>query len=388
MSLRKGTAAMTNGPPANSEPAPNEGAPVPTPIWIPQWLRLALIAIGVVLLVLALRRVPSVLTITLGGVAVAFVLSFPVRLLARVMPRPVAILLVFLLLIGTFVLALVVVIPFVTGQLTELVAAWPAVLGDLDRLLNDGERLLRSRGLLPNTDLNLSERLRESLYGRSQALAQNVLARLLDVVSGAVGFAVELFGIVFIAIYLLADVRTIRRVFLGLPPARFQADASALWDAFSDSIARYLIGVIFIATVQGGLAAVALWALGVPYFLLLGAWVAITSVIPYLGAYLGAIPSVLVALTISPFAAVLTLVIYVVLRELESEILTPRVQGRVVHMHPIIIFLAVIWAGQAYGLLGVVSAVPVLVVIRVLLDFFRARLRVRPAQAQARSGST
>lgn len=379
---------MRNGPTATAQSLPDEDASGQTPIWISPWLRLVLITVAVVLLVLALRRVPSVLTITLGGVALAVVLSFPVRLLTRVMPRPVAILLVFLLLLGSIVLAFVILIPFVTGQLTDLVAAWPAALSDLDRLLSDGERLLRNRGLLPSTDINLSERLRENLYGRSQALAQSVLARLLDVVSGAVGFAVELFGILFVAIYLLADVGTIRRAFLNLPPARYRTDAGALWDAFSDSISRYLIGVIFIATVQGGLATVALWALGVPYFLLLGAWVAITSVIPYLGAYLGAIPAVLVALTISPITAVLTLLIYVILRELESEILTPRVQGRVVHMHPIIIFLAVIWAGQAYGLLGVVAAVPALVVIRVLLDFFRARLRVRPAQTQARSGST
>lgn len=377
---------MTDEAPAPAPSLPDGVAPEPTTIWISRGFRLALIAVAVVLLALALRMVPSIVTIVLGGVALAVVLSFPVRLLARVMPRPIAILLVLLLLLGGIVFAFVLLIPFLTGQLTDLVAAWPGILNDLDRLFNDGERLLRNRGLLPSTDLNVAERFRESLHGRSQSIVQNLLTRLLDAVTGIVSFAVQLFGILFVAIYLLADARTVRSAFLRLPPAHYRPDASALWDAFSDSIARYFVGVILIAVIQGGLATVALWALHVPFFLLLGAWVAITSIIPFLGAYLGAIPSVLVALTVSPTTAVLTLLIYVLLRELESEILTPRIQGRVVHMHPIIVFLAVIWAGQAYGLPGVIFAVPALVVIRVLLDFFRARLRVRPDRGAARSG--
>lgn len=377
---------MKNGAPATAESLPDEGAPGPTPIWISPWLRGALIAVAVLLLALALRMVPSILTIVLGGVALAVVLSFPVRLFARAMPRPLAILVVLLLLLGIISLAFVVLIPFVIGQLTDLTAAWPGIMDKLNRIVDDLARLLQRRGLLPNADLNLSERFRADVSGRGQEIAQSVLLGLINTASGAVRFAVELFGILFIAIYLLADVRTVRSVLLGLPPARYRADASALWDAFSGSISRYFVGLIFVAAVQGGLAALSLWVLNVPYALLLSAWVAVASIIPFFGAYLGAIPSVLVALTVSPTTAALTLLVYVILRELESEILTPRIQGRVVHMHPVIILLTVIWAGQAFGLLGVVFAVPTLVVIRVLFDFFRVRLRVRPARGQSPSG--
>lgn len=379
---------MRNGLPTSAEPSPNEGAPGPTIIWIPRWLRIALIAAAILLLVLALRMVPSISTIVLGGVVLAIVLSYPVRLLNQVMPRPIAILVVLLGLLGSVTLGFVVLVPFVIGQLTDLTAALPGVSDKLNRLLNDLAHLLQRRGLLPAADLNLSERFRADVSGRSQELAQSVLRRLIDSVSQALGFAIELFGILFIAIYLLADVRTVRSAVLRLPPTRYRDDASELWDAFSGSISRYLVGVIFVAAVQGGLAALSLWALSVPYALLLGAWVAVVSIIPFVGAYLGAIPSVLVALTVSPTTAALTLLLYVILRELESEILTPRIQGRVVHMHPVIILLTVIWAGQAFGLLGVVFAVPSLVVIRVLLDFFRLRLHVRPARDQVPSGPT
>jgi predicted PurR-regulated permease PerM len=123
----------------------------------------------------------------------------------------------------------------------------------------------------------------------------------------------------------------------------------------------------------------------VPYALLLGVWVSLTSVIPTFGAWLGAVPAVLLAITQSATTAILTVLLYVFIQQVESNILTPRVQGQAAHVHPIIVLLTVIWTAQALGLLWSALAVPALVVIRVLFDFFRVRLRVRPAQPIAGS---
>ena len=212
-----------------------------------------------------------------------------------------------------------------------------------------------------------------------------MLVGLLDVASGAAGFAVQVFAILFIAIYLLVDVRKVRDAFTGLPPERYRADAVALWHAFGVSMSRYLSGMVFVAAFQGVLMSIALWALGVPYALLLGVWVALTSVIPTFGAWLGAVPAVLLAITQSATTAVLTVLLYVFIQQVESNILTPRVQGQAAHVHPILVLLTVIWTAQALGLLWSALAVPALVVIRVLFDFFRVRLRVWPEQPTARS---
>ena len=384
---RPATAAeadATRGRDRTGEGARWGDAPPPTPIWISGRLRVALVAGAVLPLALAVWRVPSILTVALGGVALALILSFPVRWLSRVMPRGAAILTTLLLLLGGIALALAVLIPLLIDQLTDLIAAWPSIRDDLDRALGDVARRLRAWGLLPEAGPSLSDRLRQGLADRGQAIAASLLARLLDLASGALGVAVQLFGILFIATYLLLDVRRVRDAYLGLVPTRYRPDAEALWDAFGASIARYLGGVVFVAAFQGGLTAVALWALGVPYALLLGVWVAITSVIPYLGAWLGAVPAVPLALAESPTTAALTVLLYVVIQQLESNVLTPRVQGRAAHVHPIVVLLTVLWTGQALGLLGSVLAVPALVVVRVLFDFFRVRLRVRPDRSSSR----
>ncbi len=372
-------------PGGHAPPHDQTGAGPPTPIWISHRLQIALVIGAVLLLALAMWLVPGILTIVLGGVGLSLILSHPVGWLSRVMPRGLAILVALLLLLGGIALALAVFIPLLIDQLTELIATWPSIQATLVQLLDEATQGLRTRGLLPEEGASLTDRVRADLSVQAQTIATGVLGGLLDVASGAAGFAVQVFAILFIAIYLLVDVRKVRGAFIGLPPERYRTDADARWHAFTTSMTRYLSGVVFVAAFQGVVTTVALWALGVPYALLLGVWVALTSVIPTFGAWLGAVPAVLLAITQSPTTAILTVLLYVIIQQVESNILTPRVQGQAAHVHPIIVLLTVIWAAQALGLLWSALAVPALVVIRVLFDFFRVRLRVWPEQPIARS---
>src|SRR3712207_5889567 len=101
-----------------------------------------------------------------------------------------------------------------------------------------------------------------------------------------------------------------------------------------------------------------------------------TCALPIFGAFLGAIPAIVVALIFeSPTVAVLTVVAYVLIQQLEGNFLTPRIQGQALHLHPIIVLLAVIGGGQIGGLAGVIFAVPTLAILRVFFDFFRTRVR-------------
>jgi predicted PurR-regulated permease PerM len=84
----------------------------------------------------------------------------------------------------------------------------------------------------------------------------------------------------------------------------------------------------------------------------------------------------------SPTIAVLTVVAYVLIQQLEGNFLTPRIQGQALNLHPIIVLLAVIGGGQIGGLTGVIFAVPVLAVLRVFFDFFRTRITTSPADGE------
>src|SRR5918997_6421904 len=137
-------------------------------------------------------------TIVLGGVGLALILSHPVGWLCRVMPRGLAILVALLLLLGGIALALAVLIPLLIDQLTELIATWPSIQDTLVQLLDDATQGLRTRGLLPEEGASLTDRIRTDLSVQAQTIATGLLVGLLDVASGAAGFAVQVFAILFI----------------------------------------------------------------------------------------------------------------------------------------------------------------------------------------------
>jgi predicted PurR-regulated permease PerM len=74
---------------------------------------------------------------------------------------------------------------------------------------------------------------------------------------------------------------------------------------------------------------------------------------------------------------ILTAIVFVVIQQLEGNFLMPKIQGQSLHVHPVLVFLSVIIGGGLGGLVGVLLAVPALAMLRVLFDFFRARLRIR-----------
>lgn len=352
--------------------APPPGAP--TPIAISRRTRNVLIGVGVVALVLLVNASPSILTLVLGGASLALVLSFPVRLLAHVMPKWLAILLSFLTVIGAIVLGFAFVVPILTEQLGEFVTSAPEMGAQLEARLAGVLDWFARRGLLSTTPERAVAEVERNVLGAVENFARGVLGGLGTFLSSAVSTLLSVFGILFLAVYFLADARQIEAAALQATPRRYRRDVRDLWNAFRFTLSRYLGGLALSLAIQGALSSIALAILGVPYALLLGVWVAITALIPYLGAFIGAAPAVLLALTVSPTTALLTAGLFFVIQQLEGNVLTPRIQGQAVRVHPILVFLAVIAGGELFGLLGVIFAVPAVAVFRVLFDFFRARL--------------
>jgi predicted PurR-regulated permease PerM len=266
-------------------------------------------------------------------------------------------------------------VPILIAQLASLVRAAPDLAREANATVRALLEPLSQQGLLPGTPEQFLSRLGQDLVDLAQALARQTLGGLVRFISGAIGVALSLFGVLFVAVYLLANVRKLKVTFLMVSPKRYRRDAHQLWDAFAFSFSRYLSGLGLDMLIQGAISAVGLFLLGVPYALLLGAWVSIAAIIPYLGAWLGAIPAVIVAFTVSPTTALLTALFYLVIQQFEGNVLQPRIQGTALRVPSILIFLAVIAGGEIAGLLGVIFAVPTLAALKVLYDFFRVRLQ-------------
>ena len=356
----------------------------PTPIRVSRRTRTVLLALGFLVFALIMWFSPTVPIVLLGGFAVALVLSFPVRWLSRIMPRWLAMLVTYLVLGGVALLAFLILVPILITQLISFVKAAPEIATSARNTLRSVLQPLTDYGILKGTPDQFMGELGQDLLGLARSFGKQVLGGLVGFVSGTISLVITLFGVLFVSIYLLANVRKIKATFLLAAPKRYRRDAAELWESEGRSLSRYLSGLGIDMLMQGVISSVGLFLLGVPYALLLGTWVAIAAVIPYLGAWLGAIPAVVVALTISPGKAVLTALLYLVIQQIEGNILQPRIQGHALNMPSVLIFLGVIAGGEIAGFLGILFAVPTLAVLKVLFDFFRARLYTEESPSDPR----
>ncbi|MDQ3692107.1 MAG: AI-2E family transporter [Chloroflexota bacterium] len=369
--------------------APPPSRPSPTPIPISPRGRTILIIAGILAVVFLINAAPIVPRLLILGAALALILSFPVQLLERVMTRRLAILLTVLGLLLLIVIALLVFIPVLVFQLTELIANSPQYLDQLQDVSMRALQWPRDRGFSTAEPAEVIQQTRDQILAQAQGMAQDVLANILDAVTQTVSALIGIFGVIFVAVYMLADVGRFRAGFIKLTPRRYQGDAAALWQMLSTSLSRYIGGILISITVQGAAAMIALLVIDVRYAVLWGLWTAMTAVLPYIGAYLGAVPAVIFAFFDSPLKALVTVGIYIAINQLEGNFLTPRIQGEAVRVHPMLIFLAVLAGSEIGGLLGAVIAVPTLAVLRVLVEFFAHRLYVpadRDTRPEGRAG--
>jgi predicted PurR-regulated permease PerM len=210
----------------------------PTPIRISERRAIVLALAIVATLMLVLWAVPSALVSVVGGFGLALVLSFPVRALSRLMPRGLAILVSFVAVFAVVLLAILILVPLLVVQVGALVSSLPDLANNAQRYLVAALDQLDRNGLLPGTTDQVISRIGENLSGSARDIAGGVLGGAFGVISGGFRFAFSLFGVMFVAAYMLIDVRRLKTAYLLAFPTRYRRDARDLWDAFGLTLSR------------------------------------------------------------------------------------------------------------------------------------------------------
>lgn len=357
----------------------------PTPIVISRRTRNIIALLVLLLLAYICWRAPSVPKMVLSGAVLALLLSFPVRLLSRWLPRGASIALVLLGLALVSAVALVVLVPLVVSQLTSLIGDVPKFAETVQLKIELVIRMLADRGILQSTPEKAMTDFNNEILSRAQAVGQTVLGRIAGTFTSLFGLMLTSFGVFFVALYMLADTSRFKRRFIAALPVIYRDDAETLWDESGEALSRYLAGLLVSLSFQGITSSIVLYFLGVPYSLLLGIWTAIAAIVPYVGSYIGGVPAVIAGLFVSPLTALLVAITYFTINQIDGNLIAPRVQGKAIGVHPLIIFLGVIAGGQIGGLFGALIAVPLIAILRVVVEFFDLRLHVEddPAIAAA-----
>lgn len=348
----------------------------PTPILISHRMRFIIILVTFLAMVLVFQSVPNIVSIVLLGATLALILSFPVRFLQRYMARRWSIFVVTIALLGGTVFLLALAIPMLINEITQFIVALPSITETVMAYIRNFLEELYDRGWLRQEPDDLIQDAQYGLLDSAQSLTTAALNNLIGALSGTVGLFITAFGVVFVAIYMLVDIPKFYESYLRLWAPLYRPDAKVLWDTMGYSLSRYLSAQLVSLAIQGTLAFIGLYFLGVPYALVLGLVQAITAILPYIGAWIAFIPAFIVALTLNWQTALAVGILYLSINQIEGNLITPNLQGNAVRVHPILIFVGVIGGGQLFGIMGAVLAVPTIALLRVGLEFFWLRLRV------------
>jgi predicted PurR-regulated permease PerM len=336
-----------------------------------------LIAVMAGALLFVFWKAPSVPRMLLTGAAVALILSFPVRLLSRFIPRGAAIAIVVLAMLASLAIAGAVLVPIAVSQLASLAVQAPLVLNEGYRYSREVVEELVRRGVLDTSPEDAMAQLQRNGAERFEAVAQEVVTRAFDTLSGTVNGVFTALSVILIAVYLLVDGERFKNAIIRLLPRQYRDDALALWEDVGWALSRYLGGLLISLIFQGTASTIALLSLNVPYAILLGIWTTLAAIVPFVGSYFGAIPAAIVGFTVSPTTGILVILSYVVINFIDGNLIAPRVQGQAIRVPPLLIFLAVITGGQIAGIWGALIAVPILAVVRVFVDFIQQRVVVQ-----------
>ena len=273
----------------------------------------------------------------------------------RRFPRWLAILVLYLFIIGTLVGIGMLVFPPLYEQGKELVDQAP-------QMFDRAQQFLIDRGLLKE-HITIQQAVERAPVGEGEGGAtKTVFGAVMGVLGGIFGFLT----ILILTFYILVDADNLRDAMLQLFSKEERPRVAAASKEIVGKVSAWLGGQLLLAGIIGVTSAIGLWALGVPFFYVLALISAIGEMIPIVGPFLAAIPAIAVASTVSFQKVVLVIIFFVVQQQIENHVLVPKVMERQVGVSAVTVVVALLIGGNLLGIVGAILAVPTAAILQVL----------------------
>jgi predicted PurR-regulated permease PerM len=366
---------------ARLTPTPHPVAPVV----VPRWIQLVTLPLAILGLWALARASGSVLLILIVAGTVALILTPLVRFLEMLLPRGVAIFVVYL---GGFALIAgigALLASPVTSQISRFERNVPEIVRHANTELANIQTFLDSHGInvhITKQGSSALDTLQKDVLKRSGA----IVAFSKDLLSQIVTIGFDLVLILVLSIYLLVYGRDIGNLMRRIMPPGDGTPEDDYPLLVQHAVSGYVRGQLLFSLVMGASAAIALEILGLvgifpagkDYAVFFGAFYGLMEFIPYIGPILGPVPAVLVALFENPISAVWLVLLFVALQQLEGHVVAPQVFRISLRINPILIILALLVGFKLYGIVGALVALPVIAVIRQTVVYLRRHLVFEP----------
>jgi predicted PurR-regulated permease PerM len=259
---------------------------------------------------------------------------------------------------------------------------FPMIVTEIDSLLTNLPDIGKNwynrfsdwyQGVFSGQDIapNTVEGLFENLNIGFQSITDWFTHSAVEIISRLGSFASSLVHVVTVPVltfYFMKDADEISTFAKKLVLPRSRRWVFPLLKKIDDVLGRFIRGQLLVAMIIGVLSSIALLLLGVEYWIILGILAGLGDLVPYIGPFLGAIPAVIITLTSDPWKALWVIAAFVVIQQIEGNLISPKITGHSVGIHPAAIIFVLLLGGSLWGLIGLLVSVPLAGVFKVIIE--------------------
>lgn len=310
-----------------------------------------------------LLSVRTILTPFIMAFVLAYLLNPLVEaLMRRGLGRKTAIAFVFIGIVLFLGLIIFIFIPKLYGELSKLTQVLPGTLQTLEVYIRGFRANFQASGLPSQVISVIDEHLSEGETFLVMKL-EDFLHRLPAILTSLTLYILA----PVIAVYLLADWERLQAGLLRIVPQRKRVAWQRVVQDISHIVRSFIRGDLMVSLIVGILTGIGVKLVGMDYALLIGVLCGVFDLIPYFGPIIGAVPSILLGFVISPVMALKVAIVIIVVQQLESNIISPKLMGDSVGLHPLWVIFALLAGGEIGGFWGMLFSVPFAAVLRVII---------------------
>lgn len=303
-----------------------------------------------------------------------YILRPLVRLASNIMPKTASILLVFAAVAGLIYFGSSFAGSLIGNQITELTGNLPEKVKDVSK---ETEEVVEENNMGMFSYKNLESKAVSYFKSILSGAGENIM----NIFSTITSIATVLVVVPFILFYFLKDDHKLRPFLLKYLPDKHEHEGNKILTDVDKTLFSYVIGQFIIAVVDGTLMYIGFLIIGLDYALILAIFAMFLTVVPFLGPILGVIPAIFVGMMQSPTMVLKILGVLVIVQQLEGNLVSPYVMGHRLNLHPLTVIILLLVAGSLYGFIGILIAIPLYSVIKVLVKDFKRFYRLRTRES-------
>lgn len=320
--------------------------------------------------VFALVRISPALVPFGLALVIVFLLRSPVAALERRgLKRGAAVAVCYLAVLAALAVAGLFIIPPLVDQVRQFLEAFPRYY---DRVLELWGHVQQRYSTVawPSWLDDALVSIRDELAKQLASWSTNLARALFTVGGGALSFLLNGFLALVVAFWLLKDLDIIKREFVALAGPKWRGEASVVMGKVSTVLSGYLRGQAIVSATTAVIVTVGFTVLGVPYALVLGLIAGALNIVPWFGPLVAEVISAIAAAFVSPWLALLAVLVVIGAQQITDMFITPRVMSEQVDLHPVLVIFSLLTGAALAGIVGMVLAIPVAAIAKGLFVHF------------------